>query len=211
MGIAIAVAALGLLAFAGLVGAAMLRYPGGTWTNPKEQGHRFWTNYLCDLLQPTALGGAPNASSARLARAGMVGFAPGIAAFFWVLTTFFVDRSALALAVRAAGVIAGLGLVGVALTPSQQAPKLHAVSVLGAAVVGLAAAVASVVGLVGAQPTLALLGGTTLVVGAVDTALFAHEVISKGPSRVATPVLQRLATLCALAWMTTAVWLASAG
>jgi hypothetical protein len=62
----------GAAAFVALMAAAMPRYPGGTWWDGARVGHSFWTNFFCDLTQPTRLDGRGPNPAAPLARAAML-------------------------------------------------------------------------------------------------------------------------------------------
>lgn len=39
---------------------AAMKYPGGSWVHPKQNGFSFWNNYLCDLLDIYAINGEVN-------------------------------------------------------------------------------------------------------------------------------------------------------
>ncbi len=39
---------------------AALKYPGGSWMMPQQNGFSFWNNYLCDLLDQNAINGELN-------------------------------------------------------------------------------------------------------------------------------------------------------
>ncbi|MBT8314887.1 MAG: hypothetical protein KJP26_10555 [Maribacter sp.] len=39
---------------------AALKYPGGSWMMPQQNGFSFWNNYLCDLLDKNAINGELN-------------------------------------------------------------------------------------------------------------------------------------------------------
>ena len=83
-----------LLAFVLLMAIAMALYPGGNWIDPKAPGHRFLSNFFCDLTQPVSLSGVNNRLGARVARLGMWCFAAALAGFFWlaiIATLTFAD------------------------------------------------------------------------------------------------------------------------
>ncbi len=47
----------GTACFVACFGIAIALYPGGTWFNRRAEGHSFWMNFLCDLMQSRALNG----------------------------------------------------------------------------------------------------------------------------------------------------------
>ena len=51
---------------------AALRYPGGSWVEPDQEGFSFWYNYLCDLLDQNAINGELN--TARFHARAALGF-----------------------------------------------------------------------------------------------------------------------------------------
>src|SRR5579883_651412 len=74
-----------VIVFAVLMRAAMASYPGGTWLDPRAEGHDFWLNFFCDLLHDVSLGGRANEAGAAYARAGMLVLVCGLLAFFWIV------------------------------------------------------------------------------------------------------------------------------
>jgi len=197
-----------------LIGRAMALYSGGTWLDATSVGHRFWTNFLCDLMQPRALDGKDNARGARLSRAAMLSLGGALLCFWQIVPAWFPDSPVLTWVVRLAGLASSLGLGGVVAFPSQKFPQLHGVFVLAAGGVGLGAAIAATAGLLAAGPAArvpALIGLATLVVGALDAVCFAQELVGKLNTRLRTTVLQRLATVLALIWMLTTTVLRELG
>ena len=86
-------------AFVALIVPAMALYPGGTWWEPHAAGHRFWTNFLCDLEWRTALNGTPNPVGARLAEGAMLSLVLAFVPFWPVAARLFAARARLAAAV----------------------------------------------------------------------------------------------------------------
>ncbi len=186
------------------MGRAMSLYPGGTWLDRGTRGHRFWTNFLCDVMQPRALNDADNSRAATWARVAMLCLGMALLAFWHFVPTLFRDAVVLGWVVRVAGTISSLGLAGVIFFPSQNFPSLHGVFVLSAGGVGLGTAVAATVGLVqagGDARGAGFLGVATLVVGGFDAVFFAQEHLGHLDTRLRTTVMQRSANLLALAWM----------
>ncbi len=50
----------GMLLFVLFYILAALKYPGGSWIMPEQNGFSFWNNYLCDLLDQNAINGELN-------------------------------------------------------------------------------------------------------------------------------------------------------
>jgi len=197
------VSLLALVAGVGLIGFAMACYPGGTVFDPTVRGHSFWLNHLCDLTGAAACNGQPNGIAAPAARAGLASFAVAMAAFWVAIPALFPGRPRLALMVRVAGATSELGLAVLTLVPPSPGP-LHAIVVFSAALPGLAAAVASAVALFrfAGDRLLGALAAATLLAGAVDAAIYARKTIAHPDEYLQSiPIIQRLAFLLMLAWM----------
>lgn len=198
-----ALVVLSVLAFVALMGLAGAAYPGGTWADPSHAGHSFFGNFFCDLTQPVSLGGAPNARAASLATWGMVMLAVGLVPFWWLFPALFPDSLRLGWLVRATGVPGALATLLVPLTPSTEWGKLHAAVVLGAAGLGICAALAAIAGLVVMRPRRPWLLALTLALlacASADAVLYAQH-LSGAPFSVALPALQKVAAGLLLVWM----------
>lgn len=114
---------------------AAWRYPGGSWVEPGREGFSFRYNYLCDLLDTRAVGGALNAGR-YWARASLGVLCAGLC-YLWIylptlaggpswnrslmrlsalaalLTTVFLTAGTHDTTVRIAGGFGGLALVSV--------------------------------------------------------------------------------------------------
>lgn len=196
-------------AFVALIVPAMALYPGGTWWEPHATGHRFWSNFLCDLEWRTALNGTPNPVGAMLAEGAMLAL---VLAFvpFWPLAARLVAvpalagrvRARLAAAVRVLGWTSVLGMVGVALMPSERFGAMHGVAVLVAGLPGLSAAVVAAAGQLLARRALpGALGAGMVLFAIVDFVLYVHTMLHGGPGPLFLPVAQKMALLLLLAWM----------
>jgi hypothetical protein len=215
-------------AFVALYVPAMLLYPGGTWFDATTRGASFWQNFLCDLEARVALDGRPNPIGSRLAQAAMLVLTLGLAPF-WVAIAQLVTESAetttkppqpeawsaqdadhaaeaprIATAIRWLGLVAVVGIVAVALLPSDRFGPVHGVAVLTAGGPGLTTAVLATVALLGASPTLrreGMLGVGTLVFAMSDFVLYAGQYFRLIASTVALPAVQKVALMFLVAWM----------
>jgi hypothetical protein len=178
-----------LLVFVALIGRAMSDYPGGTWEEPKAQGHSQVRNFLCDLTRPIALNGVPNASGARSAELGLLAYAVALIPFFLILPSVFPDRRRTGVLAAVCGVLAGIGGVAIVLVPSHQyGPLLHGVAVLLTAIPGLTAAFAATLGVF----------TTRTAVRPIRAAALATLLLT---AAAVVPVLEKLALACSVGWM----------
>ena len=193
-----------LAAFIAAIGASMHVYPGGNWLDRSVSGHRFFANFLCDLTQPVSLSGVDNLVGARCAQFGMLSFAVGLSAFFWVLPEHFRPSSRATRWVRGLGECAMATFVAVPLTPSERFGNVHASLALVSGALGIAAAACAVIALARSNrraKVLAVLGTLALLVGALDAALFAHHLHDTTPPPLILPAAQKVAALLLMAWM----------
>lgn len=203
-GLAVA-SAVSLTAFVALMVAAMSLYPGGTWEDASEPGHSLWRNYFCDLLRPTAINGEPNVLGARLAEAGLFAFAMGLVPFFLAAPFCFPERRRLGRLIRTAGVLCGIGGLGVVLVPSWRYGALaHGLMLLLAAVPGIIAAAGAAAGtwqIRRRAPVLAAVAVATLVVVLVVVVIFSRQLMIGTETTFGLAALQKLAVVLALAWI----------
>lgn len=190
-----------IVVFALLVALAIARYPGGTWFDPSAPGHDLWRNFLCDLTQPVALNGQPN-PGVSFAKGAMIVLDVGLLCM-WLAIPLLCPPSSHAKWLRVLGVISFLGIVAVPLTPSLRHGVIHAFAVLSGALPGIAAGViASYLFSRSRHRMLFRIGSGLLVLSAIDAALYAVHSAFGGSPPLALPVLQRIALLLMLAWMT---------
>jgi uncharacterized membrane protein (DUF441 family) len=197
----------GVLAFVVLYAVALRLYPGGTWLDRNEPAS-FWKNFLCDLEWEIALDGRPNPVGSRVMKLGMIVLSAAFAPLWLVLPRLFVrgEGGTVGRAVQTTGVISAIGTLAVPLTPSDRFGAWHSLAVVVAGISGLFAAVLAVVGLRRheAQPLLAArIGIAMLVTAAFDLALYVRLVVTAGDVPLVLPVVQKIALLFTLAFMTT--------
>lgn len=102
-----------------LTGAAMLAYPGGTYTDPASRGFSLFNNFLSDLARTRTRLGAPQDLCRWLFTTALLLVAAGMAAFFVAYATlaratragWIWSRLGSALGVAAAACFAGVALV----------------------------------------------------------------------------------------------------
>jgi hypothetical protein len=196
----------GLAVFVTLVGAAMAKYPGGTWFDRRAPGHSFWKNFLCDLFQRRALNGQDNTASAALATAGTVAMFVALGAFFALVSTLETAPSVSGKVARRAGGLACVAGLAVPLTPSDEGRATHLIAVLIACVPALAAVLAAARVCVRSRVSRGAVVWSiaTVAFGTIDAV--AYGVAFSLPYGVAwlnamLPVFQRLAALSLVGWM----------
>jgi hypothetical protein len=189
-------------AFVALIVPAMALYPGGTWWEPQAIGHRFWSNFLCDLEWRTALNGTPNPVGARLAEGAMLSLVLAFVPFWPLAARLFARRSRLASTVRLLGWTSVVGMIAVALMPSERFGALHGVAVVIAGLPGLSAALLAATGqLLARRMVPGVLGATMAFFAVLDFLLYVHTMLHGGPGPLVLPAVQKAALLLLLAWM----------
>ena len=196
-----------ILAFVVMFGAAACAYPGGTYFDHGTIGHDFWRNTLCDVARTVALDGRPNALGCALARAAMTTLALGLGVLFVALPELFEAGRRTARAIRVLGAATVPCAIAVVLLPTDRFSALHGVAIVVAGTLGLGTTVLAMKGLLvdpRAPRLVVALGAVALGIAAADFLLYVRELTMGGPAQVAVAVLERLATLCILAWMASA-------
>ena len=198
-------------AFVVLYAVALRTYPGGTWFDRQEPAS-FWKNFLCDLEWEVALDGLPNPVGARAMKLGMIALSLAFAPLWLLVPRVFARGGGVALgrAVEIAGVVSALGTLAVPLTPSDRFGAWHSLAVVVAGIAGLLAAVLGLLGLFRheVRPKIAAaIGAGMLATAAVDLVLYVRLVVTKGDVPLALPVLQKVALVLTLSFMT---WVAAA-
>ncbi|GAA4343042.1 hypothetical protein [Flaviaesturariibacter amylovorans] len=118
----------GCLLYVLLYGLATLRYPGGTHADPQAPGFSWMQNYWCNLLDATALNGAPNtARPVALLATGVL--AATLLLFWWGFAGRALVQRPLRRAMRACGIAA---MAVAAMLPfGPHDPVLYTASTLG--------------------------------------------------------------------------------
>lgn len=194
-----------VLVFGVLIARSMSAYPGGTWEEPTAAGHSQVRNFLCDLTRPTALNGVPNEAGSQYAELGLLAYAVALIPFFLIMPAVFPDRRRTGRVAAIAGVIAGIGGVGIVMVPSYRFGAMpHGVAVLLTAIPGLTAAVAATLGVFTTQRSIRPIRAAamaTLLVTAAAVVMFAIQLARGVETTPGLPVLEKLAMGCSIAWM----------
>ena len=122
---AVAAAMACIIQFAAIVPQAMQRYPGGTILATDTHGYSWTENWLSDLGRDRAWNGQDNRASAQLFNGSIVVLGSGMVFFFLVSHRAFEELTAFRLLGHACGVLAGVGLVGIGLTPFDRSEPAH--------------------------------------------------------------------------------------
>ncbi|MDP6945452.1 MAG: hypothetical protein QF464_14990, partial [Myxococcota bacterium] len=198
--------------FLALYVAAASSYPGANHFDPDAQSYHLWRNFICDVLHVQTIGGHLNEDGAALGTAAMVALVPGYVCLWWLLPLFFPRRPRLGRAVRTLGLLSGVCMVGVALTPSNSLPVMHAVFILLAGAPGLSAAVLGAFGVLSgrAAPKLVVVLAAGMGLSAsIDMGLYIHHLVT-GEMIVALPAIQKVAGLFFVALMPVVAMMAPA-
>ncbi len=129
----IRIAFFGALQFLLLSTLAMAFYPGGTIKDRSSEGYSFFYNYFSDLGREGSWNGMSNDQSQSIYMPSLIAAGASLLLFFGVLPGQFreLDAQPWAWATAIAGVLAALGYIGIALTPTDQAYVLHTFLVRG--------------------------------------------------------------------------------
>jgi hypothetical protein len=197
--------------FIGAMALAIAAYPGGSWTAPGEPGFSLVRNFWCDLLRARAIDGLDNAASQRWASLAFAALAGGSLPFWWAAASLFPPPRRRLVVTLGAAAGAGLGLM--ALLPSDRYPLAHGVVALAGCAAGMvAAALSSVLRLPG-EPRFGarrVAAALTLSLSAVNAGLYVYVAYLRAPETLAQPIVQKLATLLLVIWMSITVRRASA-
>lgn len=192
------------LVFSALVVGAMSLYPGGTFWDRSAEGHSFWQNFLCDLIQSPALGGAANVLGAKLATVGMLVLVAGMVAFVGIVPALLSETQQLTRQVRTIVTGACVTIACVPLLPSDRFGALHAAAIFAAGIpvsIALTVLVVALARQMGLSRWLRVLSISLCVVVNVSLVLYAAEVFfDSAPLRI-VPTLSRLANVGLIAWL----------
>ena len=122
---AVLVAIASIIQFAVVAPKAMQHYPGGTVLNSRTLGYSWNENWLSDLGRDRAWNGQENHASARMFNGSTIVLGIGMVIFFFVANRAFEEITALRMVGQCCGVLAGIGLVGIGVTPFDRHEPAH--------------------------------------------------------------------------------------
>jgi hypothetical protein len=188
------------------MGVAIGRYPGGSWTVPTDRGFSLVRNFWCDLLRSQAINGADNASSKLLASLAFAALGAGLWPYWWVAASTL--EGAGRRRVSRLGTASAASLAAMAVLPSDRFPIAHGGVALAGALLGMCAAGVSLVARTPHEPPLGVrrvAGVLLLACVAGNAALYIDVAYLGGPETVAQPIVQKLATVALVIWMSSTV------
>lgn len=191
--------ALGLFALA--IACAAWLYPGGSWTEPGSAGFSLLRNFWCDLVRSQAINGTDNGVSRRISSAAFAALALALW-WFWPIAGSLL-APARAARVSALGRLSTLALFSMALLPSDAHPLWHGVVALAGGGLGMVCAASCCIrcGTEARYSARRLAVFATLLLAAVNAALYIYVAYAGGPETLLQPAVQKLATLALLVWM----------
>jgi hypothetical protein len=188
------------------MGVAIVRYPGGSWTMPTDRGFSLVRNFWCDLLRSQAINGADNAVSKLLASLAFGALGVGLWPYWWVAASTLQGTGQRR--VSRLGTASAMSLAAMAVLPSDRFPIAHGGVALAGALLGMWAAGASLAHRTMHEPPLGVrrvAGLLLLACAAGNAALYIHVAYLGGPETVAQPIVQKLATVALVIWMSSTV------
>lgn len=195
---------IGAVIAAGFFVGSMMAYPGGTVWNPQSSGYDVLRNYLCDLLGPQSLNGAPNALGATLGIAGFVVAIVGLLIPLWVSLPRLIPGPRWPRYVRRAGLSAVAIFFMLPLALWTHVNLVHHLVVFGAGTLGFGAAILMTVQLHRSSqvPTwVSAVGASALLISVVDIVIYAVQLTAHHEPAVLGPSLQKVALVLILIWL----------
>lgn len=191
-----------LAGFVVALALAARAYPGGNWVDLDAAGHDLWRNYWCDLMREQAVNGEENAASNLWAKAAFYLLGVGLL-LFWPLAGRLVPAARVRRLVVGCGRAGALGTMLVPVFTYDDYRVWHAISASLAGALSLVAIVAMLLGSRGVA------AGRARQVCGVVLALFVLAnlwvytpiMVAGGGHDVRLPVIQKLGTVAALAWL----------
>lgn len=123
------VGAIGLLQFLLFSTIAMFYYSGGTSWNKLAEGYTFWHNVMSDLGRTVSYSGLSNTVSSTIFNSSLFIFGISIIIIYLSLSKTFLPYKRIINYIKIIGIISGLGMVGVALTPDDILSDEHMLAV----------------------------------------------------------------------------------
>ncbi|MDG2266294.1 MAG: hypothetical protein P8L91_04845 [Candidatus Marinimicrobia bacterium] len=120
---------LGLVQFLLFSTVAMYFYSGGTSWNKLAEGYTFWHNVMSDLGRTVSYSGLSNTISSRIFNSSLMIFGISIIIIYLNMSKSFLLSRNIVFFTKIIGIISGLGMIGVALTPDDILSDEHMLAV----------------------------------------------------------------------------------
>jgi hypothetical protein len=186
--------------------AAAIVYPGGSWTDRGARGFSLLRNFWSDLLRSEAINGADNTLGKWLSSVAFTALGLGLWPY-WVVAASLLPSKRRRWVI-ALGWISAASLAAMVALPSDRFPLSHGVVALAGGGLGIACAALCLVARAPAEARSSarrVAGVSALVLAVANAALYVHVAYGGGAETFWHPLVQKLATLALLAWMTSTV------
>ena len=120
---------LGLVQFLLFSTVAMFFYSGGTSWNKLAEGYTFWHNVMSDLGRTVSYSGLSNTISSRIFNSSLMIFGISTIIIYLNMSKSFLLSRNIVYFTKIIGLISGLGMIGVALTPDDILSDEHMLAV----------------------------------------------------------------------------------
>ena len=120
---------LGLVQFLLFSTVAMFFYSGGTSWNKLAEGYTFWHNVMSDLGRTVSYSGSSNTVSSTIFNSSLMIFGISIIIIYLNMSKSFLLSKNIVFYIKIIGIISGLGMIGVALTPDDILSDEHILAV----------------------------------------------------------------------------------
>ena len=120
---------IGLVQFLLFSTVAMFFYSGGTSWNKLAEGYTFWHNVMSDLGRTVSYSGLSNTISSKIFNSSLMIFGISIIIIYLNMSRSFLLSKNFVSLIKIIGIISGLGMIGVALTPDDILSDEHMLAV----------------------------------------------------------------------------------
>ncbi len=202
--IASIVSLVGVCQFTVLSAVSMRLYPGGSPFGHEREGYAFWSNSLSDLGREVSVSGVANPVGSALFQTSLIVATLGLGGMWAAVPSLFASRKLIALSVRALGVGYVVGMIAVALVPTDTHHFWHMTAIGGMAAAGVGGLVLSCVGMILDRRCPVVCAPATLVLvilAGMHFLQYASNFWLGGPWTRAAPFVQKLLAIYAIAWV----------
>ena len=123
------IAVIGLVQFLLFSTIAMFFYSGGTSWNKLAEGYTFWHNVMSDLGRTVSYSGLSNTISSKIFNSSLMIFGISIIIIYLNMSKSFLLSKNFVSIIKIIGIISGLGMIGVSLTPDDILSDEHMLAV----------------------------------------------------------------------------------